>query len=110
MPSVLIQAGRDKPIRNNINPSASNPAPVNNPQVQTRAASNQEIAAIAQSLGYFPIKDPNFARHGQTVFSKGQSRITYDIDGHIGGFWKKVNNKGCRLGTYNRDLSKQIGN
>ena len=49
------------------------------------------------------------------VYKNGKSFISADIDQHNGGYWKmaksikKLWNKNTRLGTYNRDLSKKLG-
>lgn len=77
--------------------------------------SKKELTKIAHKLGYKPIKNMS---HNQIIFKheKRNIYISYDIDSHNGGFWKKALNKyqnlhkkSTREGTYNKDLTKRIG-
>jgi filamentous hemagglutinin len=105
-----ILAGRDKSKQNNLKVAVNNQATANAPQAQARAASNQEIIATAEQLGFTETTKYNFDAHGQKVFKRGQTYITYDIDGHIGGFWKKFNDKrNGRLGTFDATLKQRLG-
>ena len=104
---TCLQAGRNKGNPNNI--IIANAQPVNN-RITTPNLTNKEIAEIALSLDFYLNKDPKFARHGKAVFSNGQTHITYDRNGHKGGFWKMLNNKKERVGTYDQNLTKRLGN
>lgn len=70
---------------------------------------NKEIRKWAALLGFVETKDYNFDSHGQLVFRLGRRYISYDIDGHLGGYWKLLNKFGARVGTYTRDLVKKLG-
>ncbi|WP_156956588.1 toxin C-terminal domain-containing protein [Stenoxybacter acetivorans] len=73
---------------------------------------NAEAAKAADAMGYTKIKE---TVHGQTIFYDGKQYITRDIDAHNGGVWKMaysvkdLGSKSTRRGTFNADLSKQIG-
>jgi hypothetical protein len=52
----------------------------------------------------------DFDSHGQHVYEQGKTYITYDINGHKGGFWKMYRRgQKSRIGTFNLDLSRCIG-
>ena len=67
---------------------------------------------IAKELGYHKT---NYFSSRQPVFKKGNRYITPDIDSHNGGVWKmassvkKLGSRKTRMGTYNADLTKRIG-
>jgi hypothetical protein len=51
-----------------------------------------------------------FDNKNQEVFRRNNIFVTYDIDGHKGGFWKMFkNNKEPRIGTYNINLEIIVG-
>ena len=73
----------------------------------------------AEKVGY---KKTSYTSNGQAVYEatksakvKGLPYITPDVDSHNGGAWKAaltvadLGNKKTRLGTFNEDLSKRIG-
>jgi hypothetical protein len=70
---------------------------------------NSEARKAANQMGYKETRDISFDSHGKPVFKKGNRFITPDRDGHNGGVWKLFDKSGNRLGTYNHDLSVQIG-
>lgn len=109
--STPLLAGRDKFNQNNHKAPVNQPDVAKIPQNSVRATSNQEIIAAAAQLGFVETtKYSTFNAHGQKVFKKGQTYITYDIDGHIGGFWKKFNDKkNGRLGTFDITLQHRLG-
>ena len=74
---------------------------------------------VAEKIGY---KKTSYTSNGQAVYEatksakvKGLPYITPDVDSHNGGAWKAaltvagLGNKKTRLGTFNEDLSKRIG-
>lgn len=63
------------------------------------------VERAADLLGFSRTKEKE---HGQAVYKDGQDRISFDVDGHNGGFWK-VFNRDKRVGTFNITLEKQIG-
>lgn len=73
--------------------------------------SNGDLIKKAESLGYKPTKEK---AHGQIIFKSvnGHSFISFDVDSHNGGFWKKASSikklqsKASREGTYDEDLNK----
>jgi len=74
--------------------------------------STKEATEAANNLGFKKIKE---TVHGQAVFKKGREYITRDIDGHLGGAWKKatsvkkLGSKTTRDGTFSADLKTRIG-
>lgn len=72
--------------------------------------SNQEITEMAANIGYEPTRKFRFNSHGEDVYKKGRTFITRDNTGHIGGTWKKFNDKGKRLGTYSPKATTRLGN
>lgn len=67
------------------------------------------IKKQAAKLGYtkrIPPQKAPFNSHGQPVFSNGKDFITPDVDSHIGGFWKKFDRNGNRVGTFTAGLEK----
>ncbi|WP_195948132.1 toxin C-terminal domain-containing protein [Paraclostridium bifermentans] len=74
---------------------------------------NKELTIIAKNLGYIKV---NEQCHGQAIFynKKSKSYISYDIDSHNGGFWKKATSiknlasRSTREGTYDIEL-KRVG-
>lgn len=71
--------------------------------------SNKEIVEMAANIGYEPTKKYSFNPHGEKVFQKNRAFITRDNTGHIGGTWKKFNDKGKRLGTYSPKATTRLG-
>ena len=71
--------------------------------------SNKEIQAKAENLGFDKSTKHKFNSHGELVFQKGNQFITRDNTFHNGGFWKKFNKKGRRLGTYSPKATTRIG-
>jgi hypothetical protein len=68
------------------------------------------IKREAEELGYKHIRETvDFNHRGQHVYEQGNTYITYDINGHKGGFWKMFKNKRQRIGTYNINLKIIIG-
>ena len=59
---------------------------------------------------------PGVKSKSMPVYKKGNRYITPDIDSHIGGTWKMADSpknlrrKATRMGTFNEDLTKKIGN
>ena len=76
-------------------------------------ATTAEAKTAATALGYLKT---NELSNGQAVYKKGSLYITRDIDGHIGGAWKRATSvaglasKTTRDGTFNADLTVRIGN
>ncbi|GEM_PF-5135030 len=74
---------------------------------------NSTLIKIAYNLGYKKVKGEYC--HGQLIFKKGRNYISYDIDNHNGGFWKKaktinkLKSKETRTGTYNKYIIECIG-
>jgi hypothetical protein len=68
------------------------------------------IRREANRLGYQHEKTVDFDKHGQDVYKRGKTYITYDINGHKGGFWKMYR-RGVklRMGTFDLDLKIKIG-
>lgn len=73
------------------------------PPKKTKPA-NSVLQNIAKFLGFFKTGK---IRHGQTVFKKGNTEISYDHTDHNGGFWKKFI-RDERVGTYDVHLIKKI--
>ena len=76
-------------------------------------ATTADATTAATSLGYTKTSELS---NGQAVYKKGTYYITRDIDGHIGGAWKRaigsaanLASKTTRDGTFNADLTKRIG-
>jgi hypothetical protein len=70
-----------------------------------------QIAQKARQLGYSLYRGAG-RLHGQEIFKNGTKYISRDIDSHSGGFWKmftKNGNRLTRVGTYNEDLTQQVG-
>ena len=73
----------------------------------------KEATQAAEALGY---KRTNETINGQAVYTDGKSFISRDVDGHNGGAWKVADSikqlgaKDTRIGTFNADLTKKIGN
>lgn len=70
---------------------------------------NKEKIQIAEELGYKRTKDAPFNTHGELAFKKRNTYISFDKDGHNGGFWKMLNTSGDRLGTFDKTLKIKIG-
>ncbi|WP_446230390.1 toxin C-terminal domain-containing protein [Pasteurella testudinis] len=71
---------------------------------------DSEAAKKAKELGY---EKTNFrTKSGAAIFKKGNSYISRDVDGHIGGAWKeasspdKLNRKDTRNGTFDIELNR----
>lgn len=72
---------------------------------------NSEQRSYAKKLkGYREVK--NQYSHGQLIFYNGKYYISYDVDRHNGGFWKraksikKLQSKDSRDGTFDENLKK----
>jgi hypothetical protein len=68
---------------------------------------------MAMNLGF---ERTGARSHGQPVYRRGNEFISPDIDRHNGGIWKKatsdaanLRNKALREGTFNEDLTVQVG-
>jgi hypothetical protein len=70
---------------------------------------NQDAKKIAKKMGFRIDKNPPFRSHGKVVFRKGNTYISADRTGHKGGVWKVFRRGEGRLGTWNVDLTKRIG-
>ncbi|MBM7410389.1 hypothetical protein JOE38_000212 [Clavibacter michiganensis] len=80
---------------------------------------DEEAGEVAKSKGYIKIKARS--GKGRAIFKKGKNDyITYDRGssqngGHNGGYWKRatsvagLNSKTTRGGTWDKYLTKQIG-
>lgn len=74
---------------------------------------NPELRKIAKEYGYTDVKK-QFC-HNQLIFTNRKYFISYDIDSHSGGFWKKatsirnLGSKDNRLGTYEKNPEVRIG-
>ena len=72
----------------------------------------KEATQAAQALGS---KRINETMNGQAIYTNGKFYISRDVDGHNGGAWKMADSiknfgsKNTRLGTFNADLTKKIG-
>ncbi|MBR6877164.1 MAG: toxin C-terminal domain-containing protein [Neisseriaceae bacterium] len=81
-------------------------------QEEHRKISNSEIKKEAEKLGYKLVKEKS---HGELVFKKGNSYISFDRTSHSGGYWKeasspnRLNLKQTRNGTFNKNLTKKVG-
>ncbi len=84
--------------------------PPSSPKRRTEPLTRSEARQLARKLGYTEISDPPFKAHGQPVFKSGNKYITPDKDVHKGGTWKMFDHKGERLGTFNDDLTRKVGN
>jgi len=75
---------------------------------------NQYYIKIVEDMGYKKMPGKYRCR-GQAIFTDGQYYISFDIDHHNGGIWKKATSperlgkKKTRRGTYNETLKKRIG-
>lgn len=78
-------------------------------QAATPGLSNSDARRQAGDLGFSEVRDAPFNSHGKPVFKKGGVYITPDRSGHKGGVWKMFDRKGNRVGTYNGDLTEQVG-
>ena len=71
------------------------------------------MAAFARELGYTQVLSQT--AHGQKVFSNGKDVISFDVDGHNGGFWKLANDfkallsRKTRRGTFDPFLRRRVG-
>ena len=65
---------------------------------------NSELDEFAEFLDYNKTND---IVHGQRMYKNSSSEISYDVDGHNGGFWKMWKH-GIRY-TMNIFLNKKIG-
>jgi hypothetical protein len=70
---------------------------------------NQEAKKLAEKMGFRIDKNPPFQSHGKIVFRKGNTYISADRAGHKGGVWKVFRRGEGRLGSWNVDLTKRIG-
>lgn len=76
--------------------------------------SNKELIDVAKNLGYK--EEKGVFSHNQLVFRRKNRYMTYDMTGHIGGYWKLAKDPAYlgdskrRKGTFNKDLSKRLGN
>lgn len=77
-----------------------------------RPLTNKEARQKAKELGYRETKNhPCPDTRNRPVFKNDKKNlyISPDIDGHNGGYWKMFNGSGRRIGTWNLNLTKQIG-
>lgn len=63
------------------------------------------IERAADLLSFSRTKEKN---HGEAVYQDGLNKISFDRDGHCGGFWKLFR-KDKRVGTFDITLTKKIG-
>lgn len=79
------------------------------PSAEPFYKTTQQATQAAEALGY---KKINETVKNQAVYKKGNSFITRDIDGHIGGAWKMAGSvkdlgkKATRDGTYDSNLER----
>jgi len=72
----------------------------------------KEATQAAQALGFRRI---NETVNGQAIYTDGKLYLSRDVDGHNGGAWKVANSakdlgsKDTRVGTFNSDLTKKLG-
>jgi|GEM_PF-1320549 len=73
----------------------------------TSAAARQQALRMGyRKVGSHPVKNSM----GQPVYKRGNQYISRDVTSHKpDGYWKAFNNRGERIGTYNRDLTERIG-
>ncbi|MBP5789407.1 MAG: MafB family polymorphic toxin [Neisseriaceae bacterium] len=82
-------------------------------QAEHKKTTNSEIKKEAEKLGYKQVKGET--SHGELVFKKGNSYISFDRTSHSGGYWKEASSpsrlrlKNSRNGTFNKDLTKKVG-
>jgi len=77
------------------------------------SGNSKATSQAAAKLGYnrrIPPQKAPFSSHGKPAYQKGNRYITPDADSHKGGAWKKFDNKGRRMGTYDANLKTRIGN
>lgn len=82
---------------------------------QTDPASHftaSEVKKVATGIGAKAVAGAKYK--GRQIYRRGNDYLSYDIDGHRGGFWKvssslKNAKKGKRSGTWNWDLTKRVG-
>ena len=67
----------------------------------------KEAREQAAKMGYTETKDSPFKTKG-LVFKKGNTYISPDIDGHVGGFWKVFFHGEARPRVYNKNLTQEI--
>ena len=48
-------------------------------------------------------------RMEKPYFKKSREYITIDNTCHVGGFWKKFDKNGERIGTFDKDLEIMVG-
>jgi hypothetical protein len=60
-------------------------------------------------MGFKEDKSPPFNTHSELTFRKGNTYISPDNTGHRGGFWKTLTRRGSRIGTWNKNLTHQVG-
>lgn len=97
----LQRQGNQQPVSQK--PSANAPDP-EDPE-KDKSCTNKQDKEDAKKLGFKLDKDPPFKTHGKKAFRKGNRWISADRDGHRGGRWKMFNEKGTRLGTFDKDLN-----
>jgi hypothetical protein len=76
---------------------------------EQRALTNKEARKIAKELGYKEVKGLPWSTRNELTFQKGQNVISPDQTFHKGGVWKMFNKAGRRLGTWNINLTKMLG-
>jgi hypothetical protein len=76
---------------------------------EQRALTNKEARRIAKALGYKEVKGMPWSTRNELTFQKGQNVISPDQTIHKGGVWKMFNKAGRRLGTWNINLTRMIG-
>ena len=63
---------------------------------------------VAERHGYKFVKDGPFNSRGQDKYQKSSRYISRDIDGHKGGYWKMFKRNGDRIGTFDKEFTRQI--
>ena len=91
-----------------IAPDEIKPARIMGPQMSLQE--KKLIAGkIAEDMGFNEYRGYKFYSCGVKVYRKGNILITLDRTDHKGGFWKMMDIKNRRLGTYDETLTKKIG-
>ena len=88
-------------------PNATKPARVMGPQMSLQER-KLKADQIAKSWGAKEYKGYSFDSRSAKVYKLGNKLITLDVDVHNGGFWKMMDMKERRLGTYDETLTKFI--
>ena len=103
------KAQAQKIIENNKKSNNQSNNNGNNRPPKRDKPNNNKLRELAAALGFVETKDYDFNSHGQLVFRLGKKYLSYDIDGHVGGFWKLLTKIGERYGSYTEDLLQRLG-